>query len=408
VAPLAGLILVLSGCIATAPSATPSAGDSSPAPPPGSTATTEDVWTDVGLGQPSEVLDAPTLAPGYACHPCHFLAENQLFGIGSIPSGFIAVGVQQPPSQAVAFSSADGRSWGPLGSFSGEEGTAALAVAGNDHVAVIVGHDSKGATSWASRGALNTGPWIQAPTQDDLLIPYQAGGMTAVAFFGAGFVAGGFRDDPLHAQAHAAVWRSADGLTWHLDAPAAIFDGGRIDGIAARTGTIVAVGTVGDPSYGPAAAWRWTAADGWQRATLSADATGVMRAVTATSTGFVAVGLNGQDSGARVWTSPDGLAWTAVPDQPAFHYLDMPVRMQSVAVQPGGLVAGGWRSDAGKGSAVTWTSSDGETWAGPLWESGFSGGQIDGIASAGSIAVAVGRTGYPDWNTATIWRAAAP
>jgi hypothetical protein len=406
-APFAVLVIALSGCVTAAPTAAPSALVSPESSPAASVPSVAEAWTDVGLGQPSAVLDAPSLAPGYLCHPCHFLAENQLFGVGATASGFVAVGVQQPPSQAVAFSSTDGVNWGPLGNFNGESGSAAVAVAGTDHVTVIVGHDTSGAVSWASTGSSN-GSWTRSPRQADLQIPYEAGGMTAVTVAGDGFVAGGYRDDPLHARAHAAVWRSNDGLTWHLDPSAPVFDGGRIAGIAAAAGSIIAVGTDGDPNYGPAAAWLWTAAEGWRRANLGPDETGAMRAVTATATGFVAVGLNGQDTGARVWTSTDGLVWTVVPDQPAFHYFDLPVRMQSVAMQSGGLVAGGWRSDAGKGSAVTWTSQDGRTWEGPLWESGFSGGQIDGVASAGGTVVAVGRTGYPDWNTATIWRAAAP
>jgi len=70
--------------------------------------------------------------------------------------------------------------------------------------------------------------------------------------------------------------------------------------------------------------------------------------------------------------------------------------------------AGGWRSDAGKGSAVTWTSLDGVTWQPPTWEPSFSGGQITGVAISGASVVAVGRTGYPDWNTAAIWMTQTP
>jgi hypothetical protein len=232
--------------------------------------------------------------------------------------------------------------------------------------------------------------------------------MTSVAPFGDGFIAGGYRDDPLHATASAAVWRSSDGLTWHVDDGAGDFMGGRIWGMAANDGAVVAVGTNGDPNYGPAAAWRWTAADGWRRGRVGPDDSGAMRAVTATPSGFVAVGLNGHDDGARTWTSPDGLTWTAAPDQPAFRYYSLSLRMQSVVAGPSGLVAGGWRSDAGKGSAVTWTSTDGVTWQEPTWEASFSGGQITGLAVSGGTVVAVGRDGYPDWNQAAIWVRRAP
>ena len=133
-----------------------------------------------------------------------------------------------------------------------------------------------------------------------------------------------------------------------------------------------------------------------------------MLAVAVTPSAFVAVGVNGHDDGALTWTSTDGLSWTAAPDQPAFHYARMPIRMQSVVAGPAGLVAGGWRSDAGNGSAVTWTSADGATWSGPVWEPLFSGAQVTGLAVSSGGLVAVGRTGYPDNNQASIWVSGAP
>ena len=356
------------------------------------------------MALPSPVTTAPSLLPGYNCHPCHFLAEDQFLGVGESPAGFIAVGVQQPPAQAIAFTSTDGTAWVGLPGFSGVDGTTAIAVTSNGARTVIVGLDPGGATAWASAG----GTWTQAPAQADLHVPYAAGAMTSVAAFGSGFVAGGYRDDPLQASASAAAWRSADGLTWHADDGARAFAGGRIWGIAATEDAIVAVGTGGDPNYGPAAAWRWTQATGWQRARIDPDAGGAMRAVSVTPAGFVAVGLAADDSGAMAWTSADGIEWTAAPDQPAFHYYQLPVRMQSVVAGPHGLVAGGWRSDVGKGSGVTWTSADGVSWDPPTWQTSFSGGQIRGIAASGGTIVAVGRTGYPDWNQATAWVRPSP
>lgn len=393
----AALAIALAGCGASTPTASlPARGSASPVPSPASPA---EPWRMVNLPQPAAVLSAPTLQPGFQCHPCHFLAEDQLFGVAATPGRFIAVGIEEPPAEAIAFSSADGATWTPLAGFTGATGTAAVAVASNATRTVIVGHDTSGATSWASGG----GTWAQAPSQPSLLVPYDAGAMTSVVAFGAGFVAGGYRDDPLHVAASAAVWRSDDGLAWRSDDGGGTFAGGRIWGVAGRGGTLVAVGANGDPTYGPAAAWRWTQASGWQRATILPGTLGVMLAVTATSAGFVAVGQNGANDGALAWTSPDGLTWTAVPSQPSLDYYSLPLRMQSVVVGPSGIVAGGWRSDAGKGSAVTWTSTDGVTWQGPTWQISFSGGQITGVAPSGPSVVAVGRTGYPDWNQATIW-----
>jgi len=396
------VMVALAGCGTTAPPtalpAAPATASVAPSPTP------SEAWQDAEVVEPSAVTTAPSLEPGYFCDPCHDLAENQLFGVGEAPGGLIAVGVQQPPAQAVAFSSTDGRSWVPLPGFTGATTTTAIAVASNGTRTVIVGLEHSGATAWVSDG----GSWTPAPEQAALLVPYAAGAMTSVTSFEGGFVAGGYRDDPLHDTASAAVWRSDDGLTWHLDAGSGIFAGGRIWSIAASAGTIVAVGTNGDPTYGPAGAWRWTQASGWQRGRIGPDGSGAMRAVTVTASGFVAVGLNGHDDGARAWMSTDGLTWTAVPDQPAFHYYGLPVRMQTVVVGPSGLIAGGWRSDPGKGSAVTWTSADGVTWQGPTWEPLFSGGQITGVVLTGRAVVAVGRTGYPDMNTAAVWVSPAP
>jgi hypothetical protein len=363
------------------------------------TAIVAEPWLEVDPVQPSAVVSAPSLAPGYQCHPCHFRAENQLFGVGPVPGGLVAVGVQEPPAQAVAFSSVDGSHWVSLSGFAGADGSTAIAVASNGNRTAIVGLDGSGAAAWASTG----GAWVAAPRQADLLVPYAAGAMTAVTAFAGGFVAGGYRDDPLHATASAAAWRSQDGLTWTADPATDVFAGGRIWGVAVRDGMVVAVGTGGDPNYGPAAAWSWTTATGWRRARIGPDASGAMRAVTAGPAGFVAVGLDGADNGALAWTSPDGITWTAVPDQPSLHYYSLPMRMQAVLATPDGFVAGGWRSDAGKGSSVTWTSADGVSWRPPTWEPSFSGGQITGLGMAGGSVVAVGRSGYPDWNQAAIW-----
>ena len=363
-------------------------------------ATAGDAWQAADVAQPAEVVVAPSLEPGYFCDPCHAPAQNQLLGVGGASNGMIAVGVEQPPAQAIAYSSTDGAHWTALPGFAGAEGTTAIAAASIGVRTVIVGLDPSGATAWGSNGG---GSWTQAPKQAALLVSYAAGGMTSVVAFDGSFVAGGYRDDPLHNLASAAVWRSSDGLTWHTDDGAGTFGGGRIWGLAATAGTIVAVGTSGDPNYGPAAAWRWTRSTGWRRAQIEPDASGAMRAVAVTPSGFVAVGLNGNDDGARTWTSSDGLTWSAAPDQPAFHYFALPVRMQTVVAGPSGLVAGGWRSDTGKGSAVTWTSTDGVRWVGPTWEPSFSGGQITGVAFRGDVAIAVGRIGYPDNNQAAVW-----
>src|SRR4051794_9210119 len=195
-------------------SATPSRTDA-PAPS----------WTPAAVNQPDEVTAGQSLDPGVQCHPCHFLAENQFTGIGAGPKGVVAVGVQKPPGQAIAFLSTDGRTFTPAASFATDAATSAAAIAPSTDGTrtVIVGSNTDGATAWLSTDGGPT--WHQAPKQASLLVPYVAGAMTSVVALDAGFVAGGYRDDPLHNRAKAAIWRSSDGLTWQADDAGDLFDG---------------------------------------------------------------------------------------------------------------------------------------------------------------------------------------
>ena len=193
-----------------------------PSPSPGASAP-PGPWVDASIVQPDAVTTEQSPPPGVLGHPFHFLAENDLFGVGSWPGGLIAVGVQEPPAQAVAFSSADGSTWVPLDGFRGADGTTAIAVATNAGRTAIVGLDPGGAAAWTSSG----GAWTATSSQPDLLAPHAGAAMTSVTPFANGFVAGGYRDDPLRATASAAIWRSTDGLTWHADAAPAVFAGGR-------------------------------------------------------------------------------------------------------------------------------------------------------------------------------------
>lgn len=414
VLPLLALAVVLSACGETPvpsstgeASATPAAPASPTMPPSPSTAPSQlatssapPAWLDATVAHPDAVDAFASRLPGSFCDPCRNLAEDNLFGVAALTGGgFIAVGAVTPPASAIALRSTDGMSWMLLPGFSAGQGSAAVAVAESGRTTVIVGQDHTGATSWASG---QDGIWQPAPSQPSLRVPYAAGGMTSVIAFDGGFVAAGYRDDPAHLKTSGAAWRSADGRTWSLDDDRGVFAGGRVLALAAQGTTLVAVGSAGDQTRGPAAAWRWTRAAGWQRATVPPGG-GPMRAVVVTEAGLVAVGANGDDTGAAVWTSADGATWHAVPDQPAFHYFALPVRLQAVAAVGGGLVAAGWCSDPGNGSSVAVTSPDGRDWSSLPWQPSFSGGEIDGLAVSGATLVAAGRIGYPDNDTAAVW-----
>ena len=355
-------------------------------------------WLDAAITHPAPVNGFASQAPGYFCDPCHNLAEDNLFGVAAVAGGYIATGAVTPPASAIALWSPDGMTWTPLPGFSSVNGSAAVAVAQSGARIVLVGHDSSGAAAWAG----DNGTWSAAPAQSTLLVSFAAGGMTSVVPFDGGFVGAGYRDDPLHLRAAGAVWRSADGLSWSLDADGGAFGGARILGLAAVGDTLVAVGTAGDLIKGPAAAWRWTRGSGWQPAEVPAGG-GSIGAVLAWPRGLVAVGVNASDTGAMAWTSADGVSWQAAPDQAAFQYYGLPVRLQALTLVGGTWVAAGWRSDPGKGSSVAVTSEDGRTWSALPWQASFSGGEIDALATSGGTLVAAGRVGYPDDDKAAVW-----
>ncbi len=396
---LIGAVL-LTGCGASVEPSSPATGAPGAVAPtiasgPGS-------WASADVVQPDVVTQAPSLEPGYHCSPCHPAAAGQLFGIAPTADGFVAVGVQQPPAEAILLASTDGVRWAPDAAWAPVEGTAAIAAASDGARTVVVGSGQSGAAAWTG----THGTWTMADQGGDLAGSPGATAMTAVTAYDGGFVAVGYRDDPANAAAAAAAWRSPDGRSWRVDGPPTAFAGGRMWGVAARGSTLVAVGTDGDPTYGPAAAWVST--DGtWRRAEV-ASPDGVMRAVTATADGFVAVGYAASDDGARVWRSTDGTTWTAVGDQPSLDNDASPMRMLSVAADDRGLVAGGWRADAANGSSAAWTSPDGEHWTAAPWVPAFSGAQIPGVALAGDLALGVGRSGYPDNNQAAAWVSRRP
>jgi hypothetical protein len=227
--------------------------------------------------------------------------------------------------------------------------------------------------------------------------------MTAVVPWRGGYLAGGYSDEPALARETAAVWTSPDGVAWTRVPDSPAFAGSHILGLAVGSAGLVAVGTIQDEVRGPAVAW--SSADGqhWRRSSSPALAAGVMRAVARGGPGFVAVGLSAADDRATAWTSTDGSAWEAVPDSDAFHSYTLPVRMVSVTEVDGLLVAVGWKSDAGNGSAVAWVSQGGRAWTRAPDAASFSGAEFTGVAAADGVIVAVGTLGYPDNDASAVW-----
>ena len=118
----------------------------------------------------------------------------------------------------------------------------------------------------------------------------------------------------------------------------------------------------------------WTSPDGitWSRVpndetVFGGDGEQQMLSVTAGGPGLVAVGFDGgldnRGSDAAVWTSVDGIVWSRIPHVEAVFGGDGQQRMLSVTVGGPGLVAVGFDTtlDADRADAAVWTSVDGIT-----------------------------------------------
>jgi hypothetical protein len=162
-----------------------------------------------------------------------------------------------------------------------------------------------------------------------------------------------------------AVWVSSDGVGWQRVAEEA-FAGvkGRITGIAAGPGGLVAVGTRADTMFGGGMAWYSPDGVTWTQApdpggVLVGSGVTVVGGITAGGPGFVAVGFEnpaGSDTNAVVWVSEDGRSWTRIEDTDLLGDPATFVSEDMGTVMPGGpgLVA--------VGSSV-WVSADGFDWA---------------------------------------------
>ena len=146
-----------------------------------------------------------------------------------------------------------------------------------------------------------------------------------------------------------AAWVSADGTKWSrlkgLKAP----KGSTITEVANLGSTAVATGDAGDGT-----GLVWTSPDGttW---TPAPPLSGVIYAMTRTSTGLVGVG---RDAGApTAWTTTDGITWQSTALAPKGY------AVQVIPAPDGSLVAAGTVGEDGQSETpVVWNSSDGVTW----------------------------------------------
>lgn len=205
------------------------------------------------------------------------------------------------------------------------------------------------------------------------------------------------------------AWTSSDGGAW-TERSVPVRDPAvaeRVNAIAVGPHGFVAGGSAG-PELLDRHARFWTSADGaaWNAApdddTTFANAE--VRAIVAFNGGFVAVGVAGsaqQPTGAVAWTSSDGASWKRIDDPALGGGLAV-----SLAVAPfGGLVAVG--SDLDRREAAAWTSPDGLHWTrAPSEPSRIHGGGyawMTDVVAIGDEVVGIGDDQGLQRGTGTAW-----
>jgi hypothetical protein len=274
----------------------------------------------------------------------------------------------------------------------GDQMMTGIATDGTRLVAVgttVAGFAERDAAIWTSDDGIG---WARVPHEPDVLGGPGSQEMTSIAAGGPGFVAVGYRfDEPGRLGLYAGVWISPDGLTWTSVTTdhASLADAAMYDVISGGPG-LVAVGS--DATV-------WTSVNGLEWTKVFSEPRvnerqTEMTSVTATDSGFVAVGASGigassssgsgsalaHDPGstrAAVWSSVDGIAWSRLPhDEEVFGgAAGEHCRMNDVVKRGPGLVAGGiceWYSVTSSGAdglssdggrPFVWISPDGASWS---------------------------------------------
>jgi hypothetical protein len=272
------------------------------------------------------------------------------------------------------------------------------------------------------RAAVWTSPdgitWSRVPHDEAVFGGDGSQIMNGVTAAGPGLVAVGY-SGPEEGELDAAVWTSPDGITWSRVPHDEVVFGGKgpvvMNSVTVGGPGLVAVGRAGPMTPQEAVAAVWTSLDGitWSRvhhdeADFGGRGNLFMNSVAAGGPGLVAVG--GTHSWQRgdpapVWTSPDGITWSRVPDDEAVFPGLMEIR--SVTAGGPGLVAVGY--DSTEESAAVWTSPDGVTWSRVPNDEAVFGGEGDQVMNGvtvserGLLLVAVGSVMGPESVHSIVW-----
>jgi hypothetical protein len=238
--------------------------------------------------------------------------SGHLTSVAHGPAGWVAVGsaIEGGAAEPVAFSSADGVTWSPMLALTALARPDAqfLGVASGPGGYVVVGRQGTGSGAYASFWwSANLRDWAGNGNSGN------TGSVASAAVaVGNGFVAAG-------ASAHChTVWTSADGRQWtehDLTKPSGATTATLQSVAAGAGGRFVAAGFASAGAVDvPIVVTSAGAGAPFTQVILGAEgATATVTGVTATSGGFVAVGLAGPATGRHAveWTSPDGLTWSA-------------------------------------------------------------------------------------------------
>jgi hypothetical protein len=324
----------------------------------------------------------------------------------AVRGGYIALGFDQPPSHAAVWSSTDAMSWRRQNDLPAPAGSIiSAAVVGQDGSVLAVGGSGPTAAAWRSTdGVTWTLNQLPTPRTDTGAGPGAAERLSAVAAIPGGYVAGGYVESAT-ATRTASLWRSPDGVTWTRAIVPIPGGSSEVTGIAALgSSDLVAVGIAGDERRGTAAVWQSKDAGAtWSAIASPSFGAGRMLAVAAGGGGVAAVGELQQQNGAAAWFSVDGSTW-AVSSGPGLDNGGLQMVMMAVGRSASGFAAAGWRSDAGNGSAVAWSSSDGRQWIHLPQKPTFSGAGLAAVLAAPRLMVA-GTMGWPDTHAAEVWLA---
>jgi hypothetical protein len=142
--------------------------------------------------------------------------DQQMFGVTSVGSALIAVGMSRPHLDAAVWFSVDGRAWNRIHSraLGGLKDQGMLSVARGGPGMVATGFDSsngsRDAAVWVSRDGFK---WTEFPPDPSVFGGTGTQEMVGLAPGGPGLVGVGYSEQ--RGDLNGAVWVSADGITWN-------------------------------------------------------------------------------------------------------------------------------------------------------------------------------------------------